>query len=86
MGITTISSVVAAPAPSDGRPALNPPTPQQQQQPPPASQDSDTVQLTEAQQVYQLYNQGQQVPQIAGTLNLSVTAVNSYLGLSNSSS
>jgi DNA-binding NarL/FixJ family response regulator len=85
MGITAISSVVAAPAPSDGRPALNPPTPQPQQ-PPPANQHSDTVQLTEAQQVYQLYNQGQQVPQIAGTLNLSVTAVNSYLGLSNSSS
>jgi DNA-binding NarL/FixJ family response regulator len=44
----------------------------------------DTVQLTVAQQVYQLYNQGQQVPQIAVSLNLSVAAVNSYLNLSNS--
>jgi DNA-binding NarL/FixJ family response regulator len=43
-----------------------------------------TVQLSEAQQVYQLYNQGQQVPQIAATLNLSVAAVNTYLGITNS--
>jgi DNA-binding NarL/FixJ family response regulator len=84
MGITAIPSAAAAPAPSDGRPALNPPTPQPQQ--PPANQPSDTITLTAAQQVYQLYNQGQQVPQIAGTLNLSVAAVNSYLGLSDSSS
>ena len=84
MGITAVPSVAAAPALSDGRPALNPPPPQQQQ--PPANQPTDTIQLTEAQQVYQLYNQGQQVPQIAGSLNLTVAAVNSYLGLSNSSS
>jgi DNA-binding NarL/FixJ family response regulator len=43
-----------------------------------------TVQLSEAQQVYQLYNQGQQVPQIAAALNLSVPAVNNYLGITSS--
>jgi DNA-binding NarL/FixJ family response regulator len=45
----------------------------------------DTVQLTVAQQVYQLYNQGQQVSQIAADLNLSVAAVNSYLNVTSSS-
>ncbi len=82
MGITAIQSAVAAPA--DGRPDLNPPTAQQSQ--PPTNPQTDTVQLTEAQQVYQLYNQGQQVPQIADSLNLTVAAVNSYLNVSNSSS
>jgi DNA-binding NarL/FixJ family response regulator len=82
MDITAISSVNSAPASSDGRPALNPPPPEQQQ--PPANQPTDTIQLTEAQLVYRLYNQGQQVPEIAGTLDLTVEAVNSYLGLSNS--
>jgi DNA-binding NarL/FixJ family response regulator len=48
----------------------------------PAKRSSDTVQLTEAQQVYQLYNQGYQVTQIASSLSLSVAAVNSYLNIS----
>lgn len=82
MGIMAASSVVATPAPSDGRPALNPPTAQQPE--PATTQHTDTVQLTEAQQVYQLYNQGQQISQIADSLNLTVAAVNSYLNLSNS--
>ena len=43
---------------------------------------ADTVQLTEAQQVYQLYNQGQRVSQIASSLSLSQAAVNGYLNLS----
>jgi DNA-binding NarL/FixJ family response regulator len=43
-----------------------------------------TVQLSEAQQVYQLYNQGLPVTQIASSLSLSVDAVNGYLNLSNS--
>lgn len=47
---------------------------------------TDTVTLTEAQQVYQLYNQGQQVPQIATTLRLTVATVNNYLGITNSNS
>jgi len=82
MGINAIPSVAAAPASADGRPALNPPTAQQPQ--PPANPQTDTVQLTEAQQVYQLYNQGRQVPQIADSLGLPVAAVNSYLNLSSS--
>jgi DNA-binding NarL/FixJ family response regulator len=50
---------------------------------PPANSRTDIVQLTEADRVYQLYNQGQQVPQIANTLSLSEAAVNSYLNISN---
>ena len=44
-----------------------------------------TVQVSEAQQVYQLYNQGQQISQIATALNLSVSAVNNYLGITDNS-
>jgi DNA-binding NarL/FixJ family response regulator len=51
-----------------------------------AARQTDTVTLTEAQQVYQLYNQGQQVPQIATNLRLSVSAVDNYLGINNSTS
>jgi DNA-binding NarL/FixJ family response regulator len=40
-----------------------------------------TVTLTEAQQVYQLYNQGQQVSQIATSLQLPESMVNNYLGI-----
>ena len=46
---------------------------------------ADTVRLTEAQQVAQLYTQGQPVTQIAANLSLTVSAVNSYLGISTSS-
>jgi DNA-binding NarL/FixJ family response regulator len=62
-------------------------TPQQNQpQPTQTSVDTSayTVQLTEAQQVFQLYNQGLPVTQIASSLSLSVSAVNSYLSLSSS--
>jgi DNA-binding CsgD family transcriptional regulator len=44
----------------------------------------DTVQLTAAQQVYNLYNEGQTVSQIAFNLNLPVPLVNNYLGITNS--
>jgi DNA-binding NarL/FixJ family response regulator len=44
-----------------------------------------TVQLSEAQQVYQLYNQGLPVSQIATNLSLTVNVVNGYLNLSNGS-
>ena len=47
----------------------------------PATNNSDTVTLSQAQQVTQLYQQGQQVPQIASTLSLPVDIVNSYLGI-----
>jgi DNA-binding NarL/FixJ family response regulator len=65
--------------------AASPPS-SQPQPPPSASTSSDTVQLTEAQQVYQLYNQGMQISQIATNLSLSVAAVNSYLNISNTGS
>jgi DNA-binding NarL/FixJ family response regulator len=48
---------------------------------PTSNQAGYRVELSEAQQVYQLYNQGQQIRQIAETLNLSVGVVNSYLGV-----
>jgi DNA-binding NarL/FixJ family response regulator len=48
----------------------------------PTTNDSAyTVTLTEAQQAYNLYNQGQAVSQIASNLSLTVDAVNSYLGI-----
>jgi DNA-binding NarL/FixJ family response regulator len=51
--------------------------------PQPTKNDSgDTVRLSESQQVYQLYNQGQQVSQIAASLSLPVETVNNYLGIS----
>jgi DNA-binding NarL/FixJ family response regulator len=79
-GITSLSAVnAAANASSSGAQGQ-----QQQTQQQPATRGSDTVQLTEAQQVYQLYNQGYPVTQIASTLSLSVAAVNSYLNISSS--
>lgn len=48
-----------------------------------ANASTDTVKLSEAQQIYQLYNQGQSVSQISTSLSLSVAAVNSDLNLSN---
>jgi len=49
------------------------------------SSSSDTVTLTEAQQVDQLYNEGDTVSQIATSLTLTVAAVNSYLGITKAS-
>jgi hypothetical protein len=43
------------------------------------------VKLTEAEQAYQLSLQDQTVPQIADKLSVTVAAVNSYLGITNSS-
>jgi DNA-binding NarL/FixJ family response regulator len=55
--------------------------------PQPTTNDSAyTVKLTESQQVYQLYNQGQQVSQIAASLSLPVEAVNNYLGITSNTS
>jgi DNA-binding NarL/FixJ family response regulator len=73
--------------PNDPVPTANvssgpPPTPKV----PPAGQTtSDSVQLTESQQVLLLYNQGQPVSQIASTLSLSVADVNNYLSIPGSS-
>jgi DNA-binding NarL/FixJ family response regulator len=44
-------------------------------------QSAYTVRLTEAEQVYQLYDKGQQVSQIATSLSLPVSRVNNYLGI-----
>ena len=60
------------------------PAPAQQAAPQPVNNSGDTVKLTEAQQVFSLYTQGQSVSEIATNLELTVSAVNGYLGLSNS--
>jgi DNA-binding CsgD family transcriptional regulator len=78
MGITAISPISAASANANPNTTTERPTEQA------ATASTDTVQLSVAQQVYQLYNQGQQVSQIAQSLSLSVGEVNSYLSLSNS--
>jgi hypothetical protein len=48
---------------------------------PTANDSGDSVRLSESQQVYQLYNQGQRISQIATTLSLPVAIVNNYLGI-----
>jgi DNA-binding NarL/FixJ family response regulator len=84
MSITAIPTLIsAAAAPTNAAASQAAPQPATAPQAP-ANVASDTVQLTEAERVYQLYNQGQQVPQIANTLSLTETAVNSYLNISNS--
>jgi len=47
---------------------------------------ADTVKLSQSQQVHQLHNEGQNVSQIAFSLNITVEAVNSYLGIPNATS
>jgi DNA-binding NarL/FixJ family response regulator len=84
--ITSLSAVTSAATNGSSSAGENAaPAPQQQPQSS-TNTSSDTVQLTEAQQVYQLYNQGVQVSQIATTLNLTVAAVNSYLNISGTGS
>jgi hypothetical protein len=79
MSIGSISSFVLSPD------AASAPTNSAAAQPaPPVANGADTVQLTEAQQVYALYNQGQQASQIATALGLPVAVVNNYLNLTNS--
>jgi DNA-binding NarL/FixJ family response regulator len=80
MSITAIPSLIAV-TPAGESSATNAPAAPPPQ--PTAKVPADTIQLTEAERVYQLYNQGQQVPQIANTLSLSEAAVNSYLNISN---
>jgi DNA-binding NarL/FixJ family response regulator len=80
----SISSLV----PTTTGPAVNAaplaPTPAPRDAPPAPELASDTVKLSQSQQVYQLYKQGQRVSQIATSLNLSVSVVNNYLGISGS--
>jgi hypothetical protein len=82
MGIS-ISSALATVAVVDNAVSNSNPAPVQAQV---TNEPTDTVQLTSAQQVYNLYNEGQSVPQIAFSLNLPVPVVNGYLGISGSSS
>jgi len=68
----SISSTLPAPAPAVTNASAKPA---------PARASADTVKPSESQQVTQLYNQGQAVSQIASNLNLTVSAVNGYLGI-----
>jgi len=71
----SLSAVSFAPNFSSRAPATRQPAPQT------TSLPADTVTLTVAQQVYNLYNQGQSVPQIASGLNLTVDMVNNFLSI-----
>jgi DNA-binding CsgD family transcriptional regulator len=83
MAITSIPALLPATSDAVANDSANVPAVQAVQ--PAANASSDTVQLTVAERVYQLYNQGQQISQIATALSLSVAAVNNYLNISNSS-
>jgi DNA-binding NarL/FixJ family response regulator len=85
MSIAAIPSLVSTEAAAGSSATANELVEQQQTQPA-VSSEAYSVQLTEAQRVYQLYDQGQQIPEIASNLNISVAAVNSYLNLANSGS
>jgi DNA-binding NarL/FixJ family response regulator len=83
MGNTISGALLTgAAAANSGTTAAAEPVRQQVQQP--SSNSADSVTLTVAEQVYQLYNQGQQVSQIATSLSLPVTTVNNYLGITQS--
>jgi DNA-binding NarL/FixJ family response regulator len=79
----SISSTLPAPPPAAANAAAKPAPAQPVQ--PTTNASADTVRLAESQQVYQLYNQGQRVSQIAANLSLTVSAVNGYLGITSSS-
>jgi len=76
---SSISSLFPNAPPAEANVSSNP-APAARPQPAPQAA-TDTVQLTEAQHVYQLFNQGQRVSQIAFSLSLSEAQVNSYLNL-----
>lgn len=79
MSITAIPSLPST-TPSVSGSSGDSPAPQPLQAA--ANAAGDTIQLSEAQRVYQLYNQGLPVSEIADSLSLSVAAVNHYLNLS----
>jgi DNA-binding NarL/FixJ family response regulator len=85
MSINIPSVLPGAPTAAESPSSNTAPAPQVQPVQPTAQASADTVRLTAAEQVYQLYNQGQKVSQIASSLSLSVAAVNSYLNLSKTS-
>lgn len=82
MSINIPSVASGAPAAAASPASVSAPAPQVQPVQQAANGASDTVRLTSAEQVYQLYNQGQKVSEIASSLSLSVATVNSYLNLS----
>lgn len=53
---------------------------------PVATNNADIVQLTEAEQVQQLFSQGHTVPQIASSLDLTAQAIDRYLNIQNGNS
>jgi DNA-binding NarL/FixJ family response regulator len=81
MSLTISSALSTALLAAANSPSNAAAQPVQQQVQQPANNSSDSITLTEAQQVYNLYNQGQSVPQIATSLSLSVSMVNNYLGI-----
>ncbi|MGA7381260.1 MAG: hypothetical protein WBX03_10440 [Terriglobales bacterium] len=87
MSISISSSVTAAELAAAGSIANSVSNAAATQRPQQTTNNSvDTVKLSESQQVYQLYNQGQTVSQIASGLSLTVELVNSYLGITNAAS
>jgi DNA-binding NarL/FixJ family response regulator len=76
----TISNVPSTATPATPSAAAFPQPVQQPVQPTGAA-SADSVTLTAAQQVYNLYNEGQSVSQIATGLSLTVSVVNNYLGI-----
>jgi DNA-binding NarL/FixJ family response regulator len=78
LSISSVPTTAAVTAANSGAAAA--PAPQKVQQPVQTA-SADAVTLTAAQQVFQLYNQGQTVTQIATSLSLSVSLVNNYLGI-----
>lgn len=80
LSISSVPTTAAATAANSGAAAAPQPVPQKVQQPA-RTASADSVTLTAAQQVFQLYNQGQTVTQIATSLSLSVSLVNNHLGI-----
>jgi DNA-binding NarL/FixJ family response regulator len=74
----SISSTLPALAPAVANASAKPTSAQPQ---PTTNASADTVRLSESQQVNQLYNQGQEVSQIATSLSMTISDVNSYLGI-----
>jgi DNA-binding NarL/FixJ family response regulator len=74
----SISSTLPALAPAATNASAKPASAQPQ---PTTNSASDTVKLSESQQVNQLYSQGQEVSQIATSLSMTISDVNSYLGI-----
>ena len=82
--VTSISSAFSSPSPAESASSSAPATINPVVKTPNNTAE-DTVELTAAQQVYNLYNAGQTVSQISFTMHLSVGVVNGYLGISGGS-